>query len=80
MNYRFKINVAEFKNKKLNPREERAQKWLDNEVLKDCGPYVPFRYGHLFRSGITATKLFFSSSSANLPSLSITSPSHFLPR
>ena len=57
MNYRIVFNLAEFTNKKLNPRTEQAQKWLDNEVLKDCGPYVPFRYGHLFRSGITATKV-----------------------
>lgn len=57
MNCRFEINVNEFKKKKLEPREEFAQKWLDNEVLKDCGQYVPFREGHLFRSGIAATKL-----------------------
>lgn len=36
---------------------ERAQKWLDNEVLKDCEPFVPMRTGNLMNSGISGTTL-----------------------
>ena len=36
---------------------ERAQKWLDNEVLKDCEPYVPFDTGALTRSGNVNSQL-----------------------
>ena len=36
---------------------ERAQKWLDNEVLKDCQPFVPMRSGNLMNSGISGTTL-----------------------
>ena len=36
---------------------KRAQKWLDNEVLKDCQPYVPMRSGNLMNSGVTGTTL-----------------------
>jgi hypothetical protein len=57
MNYRFSINVSAFKSQKLNPREAAAQKYLDNEVLKDCDKYVPFRYGYLVKSGVTGTVL-----------------------
>ncbi len=32
-----------------------AQKWLDNEVLKDCEPYVPMDTGTLARSGQRGT-------------------------
>ena len=35
----------------------RAQKWLDNEVLKDSAPYVPRITGDLERSGIAGTKI-----------------------
>ena len=35
----------------------KAQKWLDNEVLKDCEPYVPMRTGNLMNSGVAGTKL-----------------------
>jgi hypothetical protein len=34
-----------------------AQQWLDNAVLHDCEPYVPFRAGILIFSGITGTKI-----------------------
>ena len=34
-----------------------AQKWLDNEVLKDCDPYVPMDSGNLRTSGIRGTRL-----------------------
>lgn len=42
---------------RFSPRYRAAQKWLDNEVLKDCEPYVPFRTGNLARSGQLGTKL-----------------------
>ena len=35
----------------------RAQKWLDNEVLKHCQPFVPMRTGNLMDSGISGTTL-----------------------
>ena len=35
----------------------KAQKWLDNEVLKDCQPFVPMRTGNLMNSGLTGTTL-----------------------
>lgn len=36
---------------------KRAQMWLDNEVLKDCTPYVPRLTGMLEHSGIDGTKV-----------------------
>lgn len=39
------------------PNYQKAQKWLDNEVLKDCDPYVPKRTGNLIHSGILGTKI-----------------------
>lgn len=49
-------------NSLLNPnvpdkRINEAQKWLDNEVIKDCNPYVPFRDGDLATSVIRHTVL-----------------------
>ena len=35
----------------------KAQKWLDNEVLKDSDEYVPMDTGNLRNSGITGTTL-----------------------
>ena len=35
---------------------QKAQIGLDNEVLKDCEPYVPFQSGALARSGVSGTK------------------------
>ena len=40
---------------RFKPKYEAAQKYLDNEVLKDCTPYVPMDTGQLMRSGINAT-------------------------
>ena len=37
--------------------KEKAQKWLDNEVLKDSEPYVPRKSGMLVKSGVLGTKL-----------------------
>lgn len=42
---------------RLEGRVDRAQKWLDNEVLKDCQPFVPMRTGNLMDSGVHGTKL-----------------------
>lgn len=42
-------------NKRFNDSYSLAQKWLDNEVLKDCDEYVPFRTGNLRGSGIRGT-------------------------
>ena len=33
-----------------------AQAWLDQQVLADCDPYVPFRTGMLRNLGILGTK------------------------
>lgn len=33
----------------------RAQKWLDNQVITDSNPYVPFQSGDLRRSAIRGT-------------------------
>ena len=54
MNFSFKFSPLGVVNR-LNPNFVKAQKWLDNEVVKDCTPYVPMRTGQLFRSGITGT-------------------------
>lgn len=35
---------------RLRGNVEQAQRWLDNEVVKDSEPYVPFRKGVLTRS------------------------------
>lgn len=42
---------------RLEGQIDIAQKWLDNEVLKDCQPFVPMRTGNLMNSGIHGTKL-----------------------
>ena len=34
-----------------------AQKWLDNEVLVGCEPYIPLRTGFLIQSGILGTQI-----------------------
>lgn len=56
-----KINTRLVLNKahtigRFNPKYQQAQKFLDNEVVKDCTPYVPMRTGALMRSGINGTK------------------------
>ncbi len=42
---------------RFNSKFSAAQKFLDNEVLKDSDPFVPFRTGNLRNSGITGTTL-----------------------
>lgn len=37
------------------PRYERAQKFLDSEVLRDSAPYCPMKTGNLMKSGNTGT-------------------------
>lgn len=36
---------------------EKAQKYIDSEVLRRCDPYAPKDTGELIRSGIRETKL-----------------------
>ena len=40
---------------RFKEKNERAQKWVDNEVLKDTEPFVPMRSGDLARSGQRGT-------------------------
>ena len=40
---------------RFSPIYQKAQKWLDNEVLKDSTPYVPMATGNLVGSGIRGT-------------------------
>ena len=42
---------------KYPKRLHRAQMWLDNEVMKDLNPYVPFRTGALAQSVIRFTNI-----------------------
>lgn len=42
---------------RFQPIYAKAQQWLDNEVLKDCDPYVPMRTGNLVRSGQRGTRI-----------------------
>lgn len=52
--YRLVIHTNKCLNR-FNPKYVQAQKFLDNEVLKDSSQYVPFRTGNLMKSGITGT-------------------------
>lgn len=40
---------------KYQQKFTRAQMWLDNAVVADCQPFVPFRTGMLVKSGILGT-------------------------
>lgn len=42
---------------RFGARFQKAQKYLDSEVLRCSAPYVPMKTGALMRSGINATKL-----------------------
>lgn len=55
MNASLKMNPGF--NAKWEGRFHRAQVFLDNQVLMDCDPYVPFRTGTLVRTGILGTHL-----------------------
>ncbi len=53
---KFKVKIHEAKCLgRFSPKYQAAQKWLDNEVLKDCGPYVPMQTGYLMNSGNSGT-------------------------
>lgn len=54
--YRVKINTQACIGR-FNKKYSMAQKFLDNEVLKDSAPYVPMRTGNLMNSGQTGTVL-----------------------
>ena len=43
--------------KRFNSQYERAQMWLDSQVIQDSTPYVPMNTGALFKSAITGTEL-----------------------
>lgn len=42
---------------RISASTQKAQKWLDAEILKDCAPFVPRITGELERSGIRGTKI-----------------------
>ncbi len=56
MDYRLELDQAGVI-ARFAPRFSLAQKFLDNEVLKDCDEYVPMRTGNLVRSGQRGTVL-----------------------
>ena len=43
--------------RRFNNQYDRAQMWLDNQVIQDSTPYVPMNTGALFKSAITGTEL-----------------------
>lgn len=43
--------------KRFNGQYSAAQKWLDNEVIKDSDPFVPFRTGALALSAKLGTDI-----------------------
>lgn len=53
---KLKIDIPKTCNR-FSSKFQKAQKWLDNEVLKDCYDYVPYRTGTLAGSGIRGTKI-----------------------
>lgn len=38
-------------------QSKKAQIWLDNEVLKDTTPFLPFKTGQLEHSGVLGTRI-----------------------
>lgn len=54
MNGRLVLHTALVINR-FDARYQEAQKFLDNEVLRDSAPYVPFRTGNLMNSGNSGT-------------------------
>lgn len=54
--YRVIINTA-FCVNRFKPKFQKAQEFVDSEVLKDCDPYVPMRSGNLVRSGQRGTSI-----------------------
>lgn len=43
--------------KRLTNNADKAQIWLDNEVIKDTHKYVPFKTGILAKSAITGSNI-----------------------
>lgn len=54
MKYRLELN-EDMCVSRFEPKYKEAQKFLDNEVLKDSDPYVPMRDGYLVGSGKIGT-------------------------
>lgn len=51
MRIKVSLKNGAFKDKEF----QKVQTYIDNEVLRKCDPYVPFRTGNLKRSGISGT-------------------------
>ena len=56
ISYKLELDTRKIHNR-FSPRFDRAQKFVDNEVLKDSDEYVPMRTGNLRNSGIRGTVL-----------------------
>lgn len=41
----------------IDARVQKAQRFIDSEVLRRCDPLVPFKIGNLKLSGITGTRI-----------------------
>ncbi len=54
MDYKIELDTSGIISR-LAPKFSLAQKFVDNEVLKDCDEYVPMRTGNLVKSGIRGT-------------------------
>lgn len=48
---------AHITTERFSGQYEKAQKWLDNQVLTDSNVYTPFLSGNLRKSGIAGTHL-----------------------
>lgn len=48
---------VEIKLDRFNLQKNKAQKWLDSQVIVDSTPYVPMNTGALFKSAATGTHL-----------------------
>ena len=55
MNIRLEMDPSKVMVTKYNPLFQKAQVFLDNEVLKHCEPYVPWLNGDLVQSGRRGT-------------------------
>ena len=53
---RLELDTPQVTNR-FEARFQRAQRFLDSEVLRCSAPYVPMRDGNLMRSGTNGTKL-----------------------
>ncbi len=55
MIFGFKIKMPS--EKVFSSHLQKAQKFLDSEILRKCDPYIPFKTGMLRDSGILGTKV-----------------------